>query len=150
MLESKRYFPLFIDLNEKECLVVGGGKIALRKTKTLLDYGAKVTLVSPEIKEEFYSLPITIIKESFIVDYLNEKFLVVAATDNPPLNEMIYDICELKGILINNITSKVDMNARFGALVENDEFQIAISAKGDPKKSVALKKEIERFLDDYE
>ncbi|MGX6591033.1 precorrin-2 dehydrogenase/sirohydrochlorin ferrochelatase family protein [Cetobacterium ceti] len=150
MLESKRYFPLFIDLNEKECLVVGGGKIALRKTKTLLDYGAKVTLVAPEIKEEFYNLPITIIKESFIVDYLNEKFLVVAATDNPPLNEMIYDICELKGILINNITSKVDMNARFGALVENDEFQIAISAKGDPKKSVALKKEIERFLDDYE
>lgn len=150
MLESKRYFPLFIDLNEKECLVVGGGKIALRKTKTLLDYGAKVTLVAPEIKEEFYNLPITIIKESFIVDYLNEKFLVVAATDNPPLNEMIYDICELKGILINNITSKVDMNARFGALVENDEFQIAISAKGDPKKSVVLKKEIERFLDDYE
>ncbi|MCJ8341652.1 MAG: bifunctional precorrin-2 dehydrogenase/sirohydrochlorin ferrochelatase [Cetobacterium sp.] len=150
MLESKRYFPLFIDLNEKECLIVGGGKIALRKTKTLLDYGAKVTLVAPEIKEEFYNLPITIIKESFIVDYLNEKFLVVAATDNPPLNEMIYDICELKGILINNITSKVDMNARFGALVENDEFQIAISAKGDPKKSVALKKEIERFLDDYE
>lgn len=142
MVESKKFFPLFIDLNEKECLVVGGGSVALRKTKTLLEYGASVTVVASHFKEDFKNLPVEIYQQDFVVDFLKDKFLVVAATDNIHLNEMIYDICEMRGILMNNATSKEDMNTRFSAIIETEEFQIAISAKGLPKKSVKLKNQL--------
>nr|WP_307775965.1 bifunctional precorrin-2 dehydrogenase/sirohydrochlorin ferrochelatase [uncultured Cetobacterium sp.] len=146
-MESKKsFFPLFIDLNNKECLIVGGGTIALRKTKTLLDYGARVTVIAPEVSAEFYNLDVEIKKEIFKVGHIGNQFLVVAATDNENLNEMIVDLCEDKNIIVNNITSKTYMTARFSANIENDEYQIAISAKGEPKKSVQLKKELIKIL----
>lgn len=53
---------------------------------------------------------------------------------------MIVDLCEDNNILVNNITSKVYMSARFTAHIDSDDYQIAISAKGNPRESVKLKK----------
>lgn len=148
-MEKRKFFPVSIDLNGKECLIVGAGNIALRKCKKLLEYGAVVTVVAPEIKEEFYTLPITLKKERFNMDILPEYFLVIAATDDEKLNGSINSYCQKKNILINNITSKKDMNLRFSAILEKDEYQIAISADGNPKKSTFLKGIIEKFLNSY-
>ncbi|MGL4788716.1 MAG: precorrin-2 dehydrogenase/sirohydrochlorin ferrochelatase family protein, partial [Cetobacterium sp.] len=142
----KSFFPLFIDLTNKDCLVVGGGKIALRKVKSLVEYGARVIVIAPYILPEIIDLDIEAEKRVFKVEDIKDKFLVVAATDDENLNEMIVDLCEDNNILVNNITSKVYMSARFTAHIDTNEYQIAVSAKGNPKESVKLKKELIEYL----
>ena len=78
-------------------------------------------------------------------------FLVIAATDNEELNENIANVCDSNGMLINNVSSKIKMNAMFGGIVKNSEFQIAISTSGkNCKRSRAMKSEIQKVLDKIE
>lgn len=141
---ENNFFPLFIDLRNKSALVIGAGKIAFRKVETLLKYGAKVTVITKEIKEEkFFNLKNIDIKiGEFNETLLENRFIVVAATDNPEFNRYIYELCNSKNILVNNITSKEEMNCRFASILETEEYQIAISANGNPTKSKALKNKL--------
>ena len=143
------FFPLFIDLRNKNALVIGAGKIAFRKVKTLLKYGAKITVITKEIKEEkFFNLKNIDIKiGEFNETLLENRFIVVAATDNPEFNRYIYELCNSKNILVNNITSKEEMNCRFASILETEEYQIAISANGNPTKSKALKNKLKDILE---
>lgn len=145
---ENRFFPLFVDLNGKDALVVGAGKIALRKVKTLLEYGANVKVVTKEIREEeFFNLKNIDIKiGEFDETLLENIFIVVAGTDNPEVNKKIFDICNRKNILVNNITSKTEMNCRFASILETPEYQIAISAKGNPSKSKNLKDKLKNLI----
>ena len=145
---ENNFFPLFIDLRNKSALVIGAGKIAFRKVKTLLKYGAKVTVITKEIKEEkFFNLKNIDIKiGEFNETLLKNRFIVVAATDNPEFNRYIYELCNSKNILVNNITSKEEMNCRFASILETEEYQIAISANGNPTKSKALKNKLKEIL----
>lgn len=147
-MEDKKFFPLFISLTGKKILIVGAGKIAFRKAETLLEQGASIEVVTLAVAEEkFFNLKdVTISLNPFSEDMLEDKFLVIAATDNPEFNKKIVSLCEERNILVNNITSKADMNCRFSSIFENDEYQIGISAKGNPKKSKALKEELEKIL----
>lgn len=146
-MESKKsFFPLFIDLTNKNCLVVGGGNIAARKVRTLVEYGARVVVIAPSILPEILDQDVDIEKRGFKAEDIKDKFLVVAATDDEKLNEMIVDLCEDSNILVNNITSKTYMSARFTAHIDNNEYQIAISAKGNPRESVKLKRELMEYL----
>lgn len=141
---ENNFFPLFINLRNKSALVIGAGKIAFRKVETLLKYGAKVTVITKEIKEEkFFNLKNIDIKiGEFNETLLENRFIVVAATDNPEFNRYIYELCNSKNILVNNITSKEEMNCRFASILETEEYQIAISANGNPTKSKALKNKL--------
>ncbi|WP_294657708.1 bifunctional precorrin-2 dehydrogenase/sirohydrochlorin ferrochelatase [uncultured Fusobacterium sp.] len=141
---ENNFFPLFINLRNKNALVIGAGKIAFRKVETLLKYGAKVTVITKEIKEEkFFNLKNIDIKiGEFNETLLENRFIVVAATDNPDFNRYIYELCNSKNILVNNITSKEEMNCRFASILETEEYQIAISANGNPTKSKALKNKL--------
>ena len=145
---ENNFFPLFIDLRNKSALVIGAGKIAFRKVKTLLKYGAKITVITKEIKEEkFFNLKNIDIKiGEFNETLLKNRFIVVAATDNPEFNRYIYELCNSKNILVNNITSKEEMNCRFASILETEEYQIAISANGNPTKSKALKNKLKEIL----
>lgn len=146
---ENNFFPLFIDLRNKNALVIGAGKIAFRKVETLLKYGAKVTVITKEIKEEkFFNLKNIDIKiGEFNETLLKNRFIVVAATDNPEFNRYIYELCNSKNILVNNITSKEEMNCRFASILETEEYQIAISANGNPTKSKALKNKLKDILE---
>lgn len=145
---ENNFFPLFIDLKNKSALVIGAGKIAFRKVETLLKYGAKVTVITKEIKEgKFFNLKNIDIKiGEFNETLLENRFIVVAATDNPDFNRYIYELCNSKNILVNNITSKEEMNCRFASILETEEYQIAISANGNPTKSKALKNKLKEIL----
>lgn len=147
---ENRFFPLFINLKNKNTLVIGAGKIAIRKVESLLQYGAKVTVITREIREEkFFNLKDIDIKiGEFDETLLENKFIVVAATDNSEFNRYIYELCNSKNILVNNITSKEDMNCRFASILETEDYQIGISAKGNPSKSKALKNRLKEILKD--
>ena len=148
-----KFFPVSIDLNNKNILVIGAGKIALRKVKTLLDYNCNITVITKEIsEEEFLELEkenkIKILKsQEFEEKFLENTFLVVSATDNKELNDKISKLCMNKNILVNNITSQDNMNLRFMSILSNDDIQISITANGNPKKAVEVKNKIKEFLE---
>ena len=118
-----KFFPVSIDLNNKNILVIGAGKIALRKVKTLLDYNCNITVITKEIsEEEFLELEkenkIKILKnQEFEEKFLEDAFLVVSATDNKELNDKISKLCMSKNILVNNITSQDNMNLRIMSIL---------------------------------
>ena len=150
---ANKFFPVSIDLNNKNVLVIGAGKIALRKVETLLNYNCNITVITKEILEEkFLELEknnkIKIFKnQEFKEKFLQDIFLVVVATDNEVLNKNISQLCMSKNILVNNVTSKDDMNVRFMSIYEKDDIQIAISANGNPKKAVEIKNKIKNIFE---
>lgn len=154
------WFPLFVNLENKKILVIGGGKIAYKKITKILEYSANVTIVTEKIEEEKL-LQLENVKivdnkriendKDIIGELVKDYFLVIAATNDEELNENIAKICDSRGILINNISSKTEMNAMFGGIVKNDEFQIAVSTGGkNCRRSRAMKSEIQKILDKIE
>ncbi|MGL4254583.1 MAG: precorrin-2 dehydrogenase/sirohydrochlorin ferrochelatase family protein [Fusobacteriaceae bacterium] len=145
---GKNFFPVMVDIEGMPCLVVGAGKIAKRKIATLKEYGAHVTVVAPEILEEIEKIEkILIIRKSFSEKDLEGKFLVVAATDKDEVNSNIVKLCKERGMLVNNITSKSNMNLSFMSVLEEDDYKIGISGKGNPKKALEIKKIIKKALE---
>ena len=150
---ANKFFPVSIDLNNKNVLVIGAGKIALRKIETLLNYNCNINVITKEILEEkFLELEknnkIKIFKnQEFEEKFLQDIFLVVVATNNEVLNKNISQLCMSKNILVNNVTSKDDMNVRFMSIYEKDDIQIAISANGNPKKAVEIKNKIKDIFE---
>ena len=149
------FFPVFLNIENKNCLIVGGGKVALRKINKLLKYKASITVISKNIIKEIKLLKdIKIIIKEFEEynnkEYLKKYFLIVAATNDKKLNENIADICLKENILINNASSKDNMNIRFGVSVEKEDYSIGISANGSPskaiKKSIEIKENIENLF----
>ena len=154
------WFPLFVNLKNKKVLVIGGGKVAFKKISKIMEYEADITVIAENIAEEKLlelknlrienNRKIGNNKEE-IKKLVKEYFLVIAATDNEELNENIAEICDSKGILINNASSKTKMNVMFGGIIKNDEFQIAISTSGkNCRRSRAMKSEIQKILDRIE
>ena len=154
------WFPLFINLENKKVLVIGGGKVAAKKIEKILEYGADITVVTENVVEEKL-LKLENVKIENNKKIENDKakieklvkgyFLVIAATDNEELNENIANVCDSNGMLINNVSSKIKMNAMLGGIVKNSEFQIAISTSGkNCKRSRAMKSEIQKVLDKIE
>ncbi|MFC2423763.1 precorrin-2 dehydrogenase/sirohydrochlorin ferrochelatase family protein [Fusobacterium polymorphum] len=150
---ANKFFPVSIDLNNKNALVIGAGKIALRKIETLLNYNCNITVITKEVLEEkFLELEkdnkIKILKnQEFKEKFLQDIFLVVVATDNEVLNKNISQLCMSKNILVNNVTSKDNMNVRFASIYEKDDIEIAISANGNPKKAVEIKNKIKDIFE---
>ena len=108
------FFPVMVDLSAMEVLVVGGGRIAYRKVKKLLDFGVKV--IAPEFCQDLYSLAkylddeerLIMISRPFEVTDLEGHSLVYLATDDKDLNSQIGDICKSKKILVNRLDDHRD------------------------------------------
>ncbi|MDR0524124.1 MAG: NAD(P)-dependent oxidoreductase [Candidatus Methanoplasma sp.] len=92
-------FPMFVSLRGRRCVVVGGGKIGLRRAETLLRYGAEVTLVSPETARELSHPSLTVLRRAYSKGDLEGAFLAVAATSDREANRRVgLDAAEM-GIL---------------------------------------------------
>jgi len=89
------YYPTFLNIDAKKCVVVGGGKVALRKVKTLLDCGANVTVISPQFLPEFNRLAkredIHLIHRDYKIGDLEDATIVIAATDGEKINQRVAD-----------------------------------------------------------
>ena len=150
---ANKFFLVSIDINNKNILVIGAGKIALRKVETLLNYNCNIIVITKDILEEkFLELEknnkIKILKnQEFEEKFLENIFLVVVATDNETLNKKISQLCMSKNILVNNVTSKDDMNVRFASIYEKNDIQIAISGNANPKKAVEIKNKIKNIFE---
>src|SRR5690349_5214367 len=88
-LGMSSYYPIFLDLKDRPVLVVGAGKVALRKAKGLVEAGAKVTVVAPDVLPDFDDLPVRVLRRTFRASDLAGVVLVFAATDDRQVNHRI-------------------------------------------------------------
>jgi len=143
-----RYYPVCLDLEGKCCLVVGGGKIAERKIVSLLDYGAKVRVVSPKVTPEIADLlrqgRIWYEEREFQAGDLAGVFLVIAATNIDQINQGIAREAQRRGILINVVDAPADSTFILPAVLKRGDLAISISTGG---KSPALARKMRQDME---
>lgn len=150
-----RYYPIYLDVQNRNCLVVGSGSVGARKVSTLLDCGASVTVVSPRINAKLNELSkkeTLIIKiKPFQFSDLKDKFLVIGATDNQELNQQIHSEAERLGILCNIADQPEACNFILPSIVKKGDLVIAISTSGkSPAFAKKLRKDFEKqFGNEY-
>ena len=146
------YFPFFVDVENQNCLVVGGGVVALRKIEKLLPFNPNITVVSPKVHKEILSIEnINIIKRKFDFNDLKEKSFVITATDDKVLNKEIYNSCKENNIPVNTVDDKDNCSFIFPALAKNNSVTVAISTSGkSPLYAKYLRKKIENLIQDSE
>lgn len=129
------YFPMFVDLTNKKCLVVGGGKVALRKVKMLLDFGAYVSIVAGNICSELVDLSLTntmlsIYHRDFFKEDVLEQLLVIAATDDAKTNHYIAEICHKNNIPINVVDTLDECSFILPSYTKEQNVVAAFSSGG--------------------
>lgn len=134
-------FPLYIDLEGNNCTVFGGGRTAASRVSTLLAFGAKVTVISPELCEELRRLDlekrIRYIPRRYYRGDCTSSYLCVAATNNETVNIAISDECKAKAIAVNVISPAAFGTFRFPAVVTGEEITISISG-GERREDEAI------------
>ena len=112
-------FPLFIELENRPCLVVGGGKVAARKAAALAEFGARVVQIAPEVSGRGF--------EDGDVEGMT---LAVAATDDPEVNRRVADLCKAKGIPVNVVDDPANCTFVFPAIFQKGPIVVAVSSGG--------------------
>ncbi len=144
-----RYYPIYLDIQNRNCLVVGGGAVATRKVTTLLGCGALVTVVSPAVTSTLQELSknsrIFLEKRPFQASDLNGKFLVIGATNDLTLNRQLHTEAERLGILYNIADRPEACNFILPSIVNRGDLVIAISTSGtSPAFAKKLRKDLEK------
>ena len=152
-----RYYPIFVNLENKGCLVVGAGEVGKRKIQSLIDSGAgHVTIIDTrEPGQEFNSvtaLPnVDFFRREFTDADLDGKFLVIACTSSEEVNWRISNLCRDKGILCNIVDQPEKCSFIVPATVKRGDLTVAISTAGrSPAMAKRIRKELqESFGDEY-
>jgi precorrin-2 dehydrogenase/sirohydrochlorin ferrochelatase len=147
------FYPAFIDLENRTVLVVGGGVVAERKVEMLLETGALVTVVSPQITEQLdaYSKSnrITVRHRGFIPSDVDGASLVISATDDPTTQTEVASIAESKNILVNTVDKPELCSFIVPAILRRGDITIAISTSGkSPSLAAELRARLDRVLTD--
>jgi precorrin-2 dehydrogenase/sirohydrochlorin ferrochelatase len=143
-----RYYPIHLDIQNRKCLVVGGGGVGTRKVKTLLECGARVTVVSMALSRELRELAasgdIDLEQRSYRSEDLNGMFLVIGATNDMTLNRQISYDAEQLNTLCNIADRPKVCNFILPSIVRRDDLVITVSTSG---KSPAMAKKLRKALE---
>lgn len=144
------FLPVNLDVQRRLCLVVGGGPVALRKTLRLLDFGARVKVVTPELKQEedWPLAAIEVTRRGFEADDMSaDVFLVIAATNDEALNRTVARIARERGALVQRADAAKDSDFTFPAMVRRGDVTVSCSTGGvAPTLSAKLKQRLERVV----
>jgi precorrin-2 dehydrogenase/sirohydrochlorin ferrochelatase len=144
-----RYYPAYLDIQKRKCLVVGGGPVGTRKVKMLLKCGASVTVISPVVSQQLKNLAdsgaITLHGRSYRSADLAGIFLVIGATDDEKFNRQISKDANRLNLLCNIVDRPQDCNFILPSIVSRGDLIISISTSG---KSPALAKKLRKSLED--
>lgn len=144
-----RYYPVFLKVEGRPVLVVGGGEVGARKVETLLHCGARVGVVSPELvpwlEEKVRDGTVELVGRSYEGSQLEGRFLVIAATGDGELNSRIAGDAEGRHLLCNVVDFPREGNFIVPALVRRGALTFAISTDG---QSPALARKIREDLEE--
>jgi precorrin-2 dehydrogenase/sirohydrochlorin ferrochelatase len=143
-----KYYPVFLDIKGKKCVVVGGGEVAARKAERLLDCGARVLMISPKLILELAEM-----KEKNVINHIAAPYsgnlidgaaLIIGATDDEKINAQISMDARSKGIPVNIVDDPQKCDFILPSLMQRGDLTIAIGTGG---KSPALARHLREELE---
>jgi siroheme synthase-like protein len=144
-------YPVFLDLNDRRCVVVGGGSIAQGKVEALLDAGALVHVISPELSPGLVAMTefgcISHAPRRFQPGDLADAYLVVAACDDRTVNEQVRQESSERNILVNVVDEAASSSFIAPSIIRRGDLTIAVSTAGKaPALAVRLRERLERMI----
>ena len=148
------YYPIFIELTERRCLVIGGGAVAERKVEELLAVGGRVTVISPTIADGLRDLlaqgSIRHVERAYEWGDLVDCELVFAATDDPEINAAAFREARSRRIWINSADDPAHCDFILPGVIRRGDLAVAVSTGGaSPAATRAIREELEDYLADY-
>lgn len=145
-----KLYPLNLNIENKNCVVIGGGEVALRKIQGLLAAGAVVKVIAPEVcagvDELFQGGKISLIREEFSEDLLGDEIILIAATNNPEVNRQAAESAQSKKILVNVVQGEAG-NFFVPSSIRRGELLLTISTGANsPAFSKFLRQMLEEEL----
>ncbi len=141
------YFPLYLKLDNKKILIIGGGKIATDKLKKILPFTSNITVVSNDFTQDMESLAksnrVKLIKKKYKKGMINQFDIVISAIDNITLQKEIFYESRDKNILVNSVDLQECCDFIFPSYIKEEELIISISTSGI---SPAIAKYLKRFI----
>ena len=144
------FFPMYVDITDKRCLVVGGGSIAFHKILVLLDFGANVTVVADMVCDQIEAMAdgfrVEIIRRKYTEDDCLGMHLVVAATDDKEANHNIAQFCKENRIPVNAVDQIDDCSFIFPSYIKEDDLVASFSSGGNSPMLTQYLKEKEKAI----
>lgn len=148
----KPYFPMFVQLEGRRGLVVGGGMVALRKIEKLSPYGASIRVIAPQILPEIAAMKdVEQVQRAFRMSDLRANWaFVIAATDDPEQNHVIAEQCSRRNIPVNVVDDPAHCSFIFPALVHHGPLSVGVSTGGaSPTAAIYFKEQIEAMVPEH-
>ncbi len=147
---TTRYYPVYLDLGDRLAVVVGGGAVAARKIRTLVDYGARVAVIAPVAVPELERFAaegiVSLERRGYVRGDLEGAFIVVCATDSEEVNRAVYAEAEQRGCLVNVVDVPELCNFIVPSIVRRGQLQLAISTGG---AAPAVAKRLRRHVEEH-
>jgi len=142
------YYPVSLNIRGRKCVVAGGGEVALRKVKALLEHGADVEVISPDLCPELVRLgesgEISVHNHAYETGNLAGAFLAIAATDDVETNRRVAKEARRKAILVNVVDDAVNSDFIVPSYLRREGLTVAVSTAG---QSPALARKIRTRLE---
>ncbi len=143
-----RFLPIGLSVEDRPCVVVGGGSVAARRVGALLDAGAKVTVIAPEVRpeieralHEWYG---ELIRERYSPENLEGAYLVIAATDNAEVNASVMQEARSRGILCSDTATADSGDFIVPSIIRRGDLVITVTTGGaSPALSSQIRDELE-------
>ena len=129
-IEDAVLYPIFLDLDGRRCVVVGGGEVANRKARKLLQARAEVVVVSPEVKPELESVAAEVHRRPYREGDLEGAFLVFAATGRRGVNAAVAREARGRGIPVNVADAPLEGDFALPSVLRRGQLQVAVSTGG--------------------
>jgi len=145
------YYPIFLDIENRTVVIIGGGNVCARKAETMMNYGARVTIVSPEFTDEIErwgkSGALQIRRKKYEDSDLDGANIVIASTDDQGVNEQIAADCRRRRIPVNVVDVTPLCEFIVPAIVDKGSVTLAVSTGGkSPALARTLKEELQRLV----
>lgn len=128
---TRRKFPLYIDLDGKPVVLVGGGTIAARRAKTLSQFGVDLTVIAPSIDASIRALPgVTCLEQPWDPSLLGQAVFVLTATDCEAVNASVVETCRNRGIPVNDASNQTCCDFQFPAVAIRGDVVVGVNAGG--------------------
>jgi precorrin-2 dehydrogenase / sirohydrochlorin ferrochelatase len=129
-IEDAVLYPIFLDLDGRRCVVVGGGEVASRKARKLLQVRAEVVVVSPKVRPELESVATEVRRRPYRKGDLEGAFLVFAATDSREVNAAVTREARGRGIPVNVADEPSEGDFALPSVLRRGQLQVAVSTGG--------------------
>ena len=145
------YYPVFLNVKGKKCVVVGGGQVALRKVRVMLEHGADVEVISPDLCPELAKLSasgeIRALGRDYQAGDLKNAFVAIAATDNSEINRRVVAEARRKSVLVNVVDDAENSDFIVPSYLRRGEITIAVSTGGtSPALARKIRSKLEKEL----